>query len=299
MMKYLESFDLFGGGEWKQIHRGLFHDKWGKRPAGRVSDKEALKLDRLFMEYFGPGLRTEVYGNQDMNREMTNLATPFYYYGEVRGKDKTFPKPDEPKPDIQSFFIFVYDDYWYVVEIHEDIDDDITSRYYECDGFGAIEKLFEDLSTLNEARLIDLIPDLPSEFTDSLPTKPDYEEKFVSQYTLKQRVNNRKVKVKINWNDKISHDLKKRIRDRTNFVSVGEFNQFFKEFLDKIFPSMIGKQIVADGDYGFYLEEKNITFIIYMKASEIINKGLFDIYVKTVKSGYSVINVVKTVVIPE
>lgn len=148
-MKYLESFELFGGGDWKQIHRGLFHDKWGKRQSGIVSDKEALRLDRLFMEYFGPGLRTEVYGNQEMNRDMTNLATPFYYYGEVRDKDKTFPKPNEPKPDTQSFFIYVYDDDWYVVEIHENIDDDITSRYFECDGFGGIEKLFEDLSIMS------------------------------------------------------------------------------------------------------------------------------------------------------
>ncbi len=144
-MKYLESFDFFGDGDWTQISRGKFNDKWGKRPSGIVSDEEALKLDRLFMKYFGPGLRTEVYGNQDMNKEMTNLATPFYFYGQVRGKDKTFPKPDESKPDTQDFFIFVYDDYWYVVEIHEDIDGDITSRYFECNEFSAIEKLFEDL----------------------------------------------------------------------------------------------------------------------------------------------------------
>ena len=151
MMKYLESFYFFGGGEYKQIHRGLFHDKWGKRPAGQVSDKEALTLNRLFMKYFGPGPKVEIYGNQDMNREMTNLSTPFYYYGEVKGKDKTFPKPDEPKPDKQDFFIFVYDDNWYVVEIYEDIEDDLTSRYFECDGFEGIEKLFEDLGQLRDS----------------------------------------------------------------------------------------------------------------------------------------------------
>lgn len=297
-MKYLESFDLFGGGDWKQIHRGLFNDKWRKRPAGIVSDKEALKLDRLFMEYFGPGLRTEVYGNQEMNRDMTNLATPFYYYGEVKGKDKTFPKPDEPKPDIQSFFIFVYDDDWYVVEIDEDIEGDLTSRYFECDGFEGIEKLFEDLSQINEARLIDLIPNLPKEFKDSVPTPSD-NNKLVSQHTLKTRVQNQKVRVKINWNDKASHDLKLRIKDRTNFQNLEEFNKYFKEFLDKIFPNMIGKEISVDGNYGFYFKEKNMTFIIQINVKDMLYNNIYNIYVRTVKSGYSAINVVKVIVIEE
>ncbi len=296
MMKYLESFDLFGSGEYKQIHRGLFHDKWGKKPAGQVSDKEALKLDRLFMEYFGPGLRTEVYGNQDTNRAMTNSATPFYYYGEVRGRDKTFDKPDEPKPDIQSFFIYVYDDDWYVVEIHEDIDDDITSRYFECDGFGGIEKLFEDLSMINEARLADMIKDLPKELTPP-PAPPD--DKLVTQHTCKQRFNNKKLRFKIKWNHTAEHDLNKRIAERTSFQSIKHFNEIFKKFLDKIFPSMIGKEILVSGRYSFYFDEYNISIIISIDVDKIMMDNINEIFVITILPGDVGINIVKTIVISD
>jgi len=295
-MKYLEKFDLFGGGEYKQIHRGLFQDKWVKSPGGKLTEKEALKLDRLFMKYFGPGLKTELYGDQDTNMDMMNVRTPFYFYGEVRGKDKTFPKPDEPKPDKQDFFIFLYEDDWYVVEIYEDIDDDLTSRYFECDGFGGIEKLFEDLSKINEASIADLIKDLPKELTPP-PAGPDV--KLVSQHTCKQRWNGKKLLFKIKWYNTAEHDLTKRISERSSFQSVRHFNEIFKGFLDMIFPSMIGKEILVSGRYSFYFEEYNVSIIIVIDVDNIMKNNNNEILVITILSGDVGINVVKTIVIPE
>jgi hypothetical protein len=292
----LESFDLFGGGDYKQIHRGLFQDKWAKSPGGKLTEKEALKLDRLFMKYFGPGLKTELYGDQDTNMDMMNVRTPFYFYGEVRGKDKTFPKPDEPKPDKQDFFIFVYEDDWYVVEIYEDIDDDLTSRYFECDGFGGIEKLFEDLSKINEASIADLIKDLPKELTPP-PAGPDV--KLVSQHTCKQRWNGKKLLFKIKWYNTAEHDLTKRISERSSFQSVRHFNEIFKGFLDMIFPSMIGKEILVSGRYSFYFEEYNVSIIIVIDVDNIMKNNNNEILVITILSGDVGINVVKTIVIPE
>jgi hypothetical protein len=296
MMKYLESFDLFGGGEYKQIHRGLFHDKWDKRPVGTLTEKEALRLDRLFMKYFGPGLKTELYGNEDTNMDMMNSRTPFYFYGGVKGKDKTFPKPDEPKPDKQDFFIFVYDDDWYVVEIFEEIDDDLTSRYFECDGFDGIEKLFGDLSKINEARLADMIKDLPKEMTPP-PAGPD--AKLVIQHTCKERFNNKKLRFKIKWNHTAEHDLNKRIESRTSFQSIKHFNEIFKRFLDKIFPSMIGKEILVGGRYSFYFEEYNISIIVSIDVDRIMMDNVNEIFVITVLPGDVGINVVKTIVISD
>ena len=296
MMKYLESFDLFGGGEYKKIHRGLFHDKWDNKPVGTLTEKEALRLDRLFMKYFGPGLKTELYGDQDTNRVMMNSRTPFYFYGQVVGKDKTFPKPDEPKPDTQGFFIYVYDDDWYVVEIHEEIDDDLTSRYFECDGFGGIEKLFEDLSKINEARLADMIKVLPKELTPP-PSEPD--AKLVIQHTCKERFNNKKLRFKINWNNTAEHDLNKRIAERTSFQSIKHFNEIFKKFLDKIFPSMIGKEILVGGRYSFYFEEYNISIIVSIDVDRIMMDNVNEIFVITVLPGDVGINVVKTIVISD
>jgi hypothetical protein len=40
-----------------------------------------------------------------------------------------------------------------------------------------------------------------------------------------------------------------------------------------------------------------MTFIIHINVNDILNNNIYNIYVKTVKSGFSAINVVKVIVI--
>jgi hypothetical protein len=75
----------------------------------------------------------------------------------------------------------------------------------------------------------------------------------------------------------------KRISNRTSFRSVDEFNEFFKKFINKIFPDMAGKELNT-GTYGFYSVEYNITFIIYFNINEY-NKGNYKIKVVTILPG--------------
>ena len=183
-----------------------------------------------------------------------------------------------------------------MVEIFEDIDDDLTSRYFECDGFGGIEKLFEDLSKINEARLADMIKGLPK---DLIPPPAEPDAKLVTQHTCKQRFNNKKLRFKIKWNHTAEHDLNKRIAERTSFQSINHFNEIFKKFLDRIFPSMIGKEILVSGRYSFYFKEYNISIIISIDVDKIMMDNINEIFVITVLPGDVGINVVKTIVISD
>ena len=153
-----------------------------------------------------------------------------------------------------------------------------------------------DLFDVNEARLADLIKDLPKELTPP-PAEPDV--KLVSQHTCKQRWNGKKLLFKIKWYNTAEHDLTKRIAERSSFQSVRHFNEIFKRFLDMIFPSMIGKEILVSGRYSFYFEEYNVSIIVVIDVDNIMKNNNNEILVITILSGDVGINVVKTIVIPE
>lgn len=153
-----------------------------------------------------------------------------------------------------------------------------------------------DTYDFNEARLADLIKDLPKEFS---PPSEKSDVKLVSQHTCKQRLNNKKIKFKIKWFNTAEHDLVKRISQRTSFESIRHFNEVFKKFLDIIFPNMVGKELLSSGKYSFYLEEYNISLIIYIDIDNIIKNNVNEILVITILSGNNGINILKTIVIPE
>lgn len=153
-----------------------------------------------------------------------------------------------------------------------------------------------DIFDFNEARLADLIKDLPKQFS---PTSEVTDVKLVSQHTCKQRWNGKKLLFKIKWYNTAKHDLTKRIAERSSFQSIRDFNEIFKGFLDNIFPSMIGKEILVSGRYSFYLEEYNISIIIFIDVDKIMKNNINEILVITVLPGNTGINVVKTIVIKD
>ena len=153
-----------------------------------------------------------------------------------------------------------------------------------------------DAFDVNEASIAELIKDLPKELTPP-PAGPD--AKLVTQHTCKERFNNKKLRFKIKWNNTAEHDLNKRIAERTSFQSIRHFNEMFKRFLDKIFPSMIGKEILVSGRYSFYFQEYNISIIISIDVDRIMMDNINEIFVITVLPGDVGINVVKTIVISD
>ena len=107
-----------------------------------------------------------------------------------------------------------------------------------------------------------------------------------TQTTLKNRYNNKKVKVWFEWNHSIKHDLIKRIGNRTNLKSVEEFTEVFIDAMNTILPDYIGYLIDGNDTYAVYLEEDNISIIFYINLNGLLNKSnVINVDVKTVLTG--------------
>lgn len=159
-----------------------------------------------------------------------------------------------------------------------------------------------DFESFNEARLSDVLNikgdgDISDRIKKAKERQFDLDRKLVSLITLKKRVNGKKIQFKIEWNDSATHDLVKRIEERTSFVSVEEFNEFFKGFINRIFPDKVGKD-VYDGKYAFYSVEHNITIIIEFEIKRY-EKGDYGIRVVTLLPGRIAKNIVDFIDINE
>jgi len=271
-MKYLESFDLFGSGEYERMSRRRFTEAMNKmnRIGGTdITEEQKVNLSKSLKRFFDP---------ESFSSESIKLREDHLYL--------------KLNSDM-SLFVYPYNDEWYLVEIYYTRSN--RGEYYKCDGLGGIEKMLSCFD-INEASIADLIKDLPKELTPP-PAGPD--AKLVTQHTCKERFNNKKLRFKIKWNNTAEHDLNKRIAERTSFQSIRHFNEIFKRFLDKIFPSMIGKEILVSGRYSFYFTEYNISIIISIDVDKIMMDNINEIFVITVLPGDVGVNIVKTIVISD
>ena len=148
-----------------------------------------------------------------------------------------------------------------------------------------------------EARLADVLNikgsgDLVKQMTDIKDAEFDLNKKLVKLITLKKRVNNKKIQFQINWNDSATHNLVKRIKERTSFGSVEDFNQYFKGVFNRIFPDMVGKEIYVSGRYSLYSKEYNFSMIINFNIDEYAD-GIYEVDIITILPGKKGNNVVK------
>lgn len=140
-----------------------------------------------------------------------------------------------------------------------------------------------------EARLADLVKikgesDLSKELTKIKDAEFDLSKKLIRFITLKKRVNNKKIQFEIIWNDTAKHNLVKRIQERTSFASVEDFNQYFKDQFNRIFPAMVGKEFYATGKYSLYSTEYNFSIIVDFSIDEYID-GIYEVKVITILPG--------------
>jgi hypothetical protein len=140
-----------------------------------------------------------------------------------------------------------------------------------------------------EARLSDILKikgdsELASQMKKIKDAEFDLSKKLVKFITLKKRVNNKKIQFEIFWNDTATHNLTKRIQDRTSFISVEEFNQYFKNEFNKIFPDMVGKELYTTGRYTLYSSEYNFSIIMYFDIDEYTD-GIYEVKVVTILPG--------------
>ena len=156
--------------------------------------------------------------------------------------------------------------------------------------------------SFTEARLSDVLNIKGNgEISDNIRKMKDkqfeFNSKLVSLITLKKRVNGKKIQLKVEWNDSATHDLVQRISNRTSFTSIEEFNNFFKDFVNRIFPDKVGKELFS-GKCAFYSVEYNITIIMEFNIDRY-QKDDYAIRVVTLLPGRIAKNIVDFIDINE
>jgi hypothetical protein len=81
--------------------------------------------------------------------------------------------------------------------------------------------------------------------------------------------------LKVIWYDTVSHNLVKRLKDRTSFADVNHFIDVFTDKMNLVFPWMIGKELNKKGRYTIYLKEYNISIIIEFDLKKNMGRNYF------------------------
>lgn len=149
-------------------------------------------------------------------------------------------------------------------------------------------RLSDVLKVSGESEYANVIKDISkSEFDD--------DSELIDHINLKGEFMNRKIKLRVRWNHNEKHDMIRRIKDRTNFNSTSEFNEYFEEKMQKVFPHMIGKEINENGRYIIYDKELKLSIIIDINVDDFIKKLIYKIFVFTVvpleRSGKNIVKV--------
>lgn len=128
-------------------------------------------------------------------------------------------------------------------------------------------------------------------------SKSDFDDDsgLIDNINLKGEFMNRKIKLRVRWNHNENHDMIRRIKNRTNFNSTSEFNEYFEEKMQKVFPYMIGKEINENGRYIIYDKELKLSIIIDINVDDFIKKLIYKIFVFTIvpleRSGKNIVKV--------
>jgi hypothetical protein len=151
-----------------------------------------------------------------------------------------------------------------------------------------IKKIIREV--IEEARLSDLLrvtgdKNELHKYIEKERTKEfEVDRELPTQLTLKKRYKNKKIKVYFNWYDSSKHNLKKRIKERTNFKTISEFVDTFKDVINFVFPDMIGELVNENGRYAITLKEYGITIIfdVNLKGTQYLKNSEIDIWVITI-----------------
>ena len=129
--------------------------------------------------------------------------------------------------------------------------------------------------------------------SETLKKFKDYQnQKFIEDtnlkkyITLKQRIDNKKVRFEISYNHNKNHNLLDRIKNRTDLKSISEFNEKIEFVINELFPNLLNKDINVDGNYSIYLKNSNYTLSFNIKYNEIVRE-IYKIYLITTISGMS------------
>ena len=144
-----------------------------------------------------------------------------------------------------------------------------------------------------EARLSDLITTLKGDSDLVSQISRAKEEEFDLQKKLPQEIQlDNDSNLNLNWYNTATHDLVKKIKERTSFRSVEHFIEYINEIFSLIFPSMCGKELYKKGRYSIYLKEYNISIIVEFDLNKNMGKN-YNISIITILPGKKGNNIVK------
>jgi hypothetical protein len=126
-----------------------------------------------------------------------------------------------------------------------------------------------------EARLADLVNIKGfGQLSDELNKVKNQEFDITKDLPRSITLNNKSF-LKIIWYDTVSHNLVKRLKDRTSFADVDHFIDYIKEKFSEIFPSKVGKELFKSGRYTIYLKEYNLSIIIGFNLSKNMGNSFY------------------------
>lgn len=130
-------------------------------------------------------------------------------------------------------------------------------------------KLFVEAKLANLATFIGKeIPNLDKEFDD---------QDFIS--TIKLDKYNKTIKV--DWNNTVNHNLKDKIKNRSQIISISEFNEIFENIIKELFYDRFD-EIEEDIDtYDLFLTESKIHILVILNYRQLF-KDKSNIFVLTI-----------------
>lgn len=91
--------------------------------------------------------------------------------------------------------------------------------------------------------------------------------------------------IHIEWNNYSGHDIiNDKIKKRTNFESVSEFNEYFTNIINDLFNNHFDEIIKESKKYNIYLINKNISFVTVVDYDNLFENDT-TITIKTIVNG--------------
>ena len=107
------------------------------------------------------------------------------------------------------------------------------------------------------------------EFVKKITYKNLNDVNFKKFLTSKKYYNGKKIQWSLKWYHDMKHDLIDRIEGRSSIKTISEFNDIFVNTMNKLLPDyLISGEIQKSGRYSVYLNEYNISLIIYLDINK-------------------------------
>lgn len=93
------------------------------------------------------------------------------------------------------------------------------------------------------------------------------DDDFLKFKTISKRIENKKIRLNLYWNHTLTHDLMKRINERTSLKSISELNSLLSNGLDELYINYL-EYINSDNRYALWFSEYDISIITDIEYSK-------------------------------